>query len=48
MPNGAQWAAAIASELQSLRENETFEVVHKSTLPPGAKVLAYRWVFAVL
>lgn len=38
----AEWRSAIASEISSLNENETWEVVER---PENAKLLGSRWVF---
>ena len=41
-PNTYQWRAAMEDEMQSLRENQTWELVEK---PTGARVLPVRWVY---
>ena len=47
MPDSDLWTVAVAAEVQSLQDNQTFEVVHKQSLPSGAKTLSFRWVFAI-
>ncbi|GJU81793.1 retrotransposon protein, putative, ty1-copia subclass [Tanacetum coccineum] len=39
---GPQWTEAIKSEIDSILQNHTWELVN---LPPGCKPLGYKWVF---
>ena len=39
---GPQWKDAIKSEIESILQNHTWELVD---LPPGSKPLGYRWIF---
>ncbi|KAJ9561120.1 hypothetical protein OSB04_006280 [Centaurea solstitialis] len=39
---GPQWKEAIKSEIDSILQNHTWELVD---LPPGCKPLGYRWIF---
>ncbi|KAF3984940.1 hypothetical protein FT663_05492 [Candidozyma haemuli var. vulneris] len=39
-----KWKTAIDSELDSLREKETFE---ETTLPSGRKPIEYKWIFTI-
>ncbi|KAI3728566.1 hypothetical protein L6452_17204 [Arctium lappa] len=39
---GPQWKEAINSEIESILQNHTWELVD---LPPGCKPLGYRWIF---
>ena len=39
-----KWGVAINSELSSLKDNDTFEIVPASRVSAGAKVLDSRWV----
>ncbi|TLX69534.1 hypothetical protein E9993_22935, partial [Labilibacter sediminis] len=39
---GPQWKEAIKSEIESILQNHTWELVD---LPPGSKPLGYRWIF---
>ena len=39
---GTQWKEAIKSEIDSILQNHTWELVD---LPPGCKPLGYRWIF---
>lgn len=39
---GLQWKEAIKSEIDSILQNHTWELVD---LPPGCKPLGYRWIF---
>ncbi|GKB51811.1 retrovirus-related pol polyprotein from transposon TNT 1-94 [Tanacetum coccineum] len=39
---GPQWKAAIKSEIDSILQNHTWELV---ALPPGCKPLGYKWIF---
>ena len=41
---GDEWAAAMEAELQSLWENEVYDVVDR---PPGKKVIGTKWVLRV-
>ena len=40
--DGPQWKEAIKSEIDSILQNHTWELVD---LPPGCKPLGYRWIF---
>lgn len=40
--DAAEWREAVGSEMQSLEENQTWEVVDK---PPGAKQIGTKWIF---
>ena len=42
--NGDEWAAAMEAELQSLWENEVYDVVDR---PPEKKVIGTKWVLRV-
>ena len=44
LPDWPEWNAAAQSELDSLKENDVYDVVD---LPPGRKVVGSRWVFKV-
>ncbi|GJY62251.1 retrotransposon protein, putative, ty1-copia subclass [Tanacetum coccineum] len=39
---GQQWREAIKSEIESILQNHTWELVD---LPPGCKALGYKWIF---
>ncbi|GJV60803.1 retrotransposon protein, putative, ty1-copia subclass [Tanacetum coccineum] len=39
---GIQWREAIKSEIESILQNHTWELV---ALPPGCKALGYKWIF---
>ncbi|GJT92760.1 DNA-directed RNA polymerase subunit beta', partial [Tanacetum coccineum] len=39
---GQQWREAIKSEIESILQNHTWELVD---LPPGCKPLGYKWIF---
>ncbi|GJS07094.1 retrovirus-related pol polyprotein from transposon TNT 1-94 [Tanacetum coccineum] len=39
---GKQWREAIKSEIESILQNRTWELVD---LPPGCKALGYKWIF---
>ncbi|GJX45233.1 retrovirus-related pol polyprotein from transposon TNT 1-94 [Tanacetum coccineum] len=39
---GQQWREAIKSEIESILQNHTWELVD---LPPGCKPLSYKWIF---
>ncbi|GJW84186.1 retrotransposon protein, putative, ty1-copia subclass [Tanacetum coccineum] len=39
---GDQWKEAIKSEIESILQNHTWELVD---LPPGCKPLSYKWIF---
>ncbi|GKG00569.1 isochorismate synthase, chloroplastic [Tanacetum coccineum] len=39
---GQQWREAIKSEIDSILQNHTWEIVD---LPPGCKPLGYNWIF---
>ncbi|GJZ96801.1 putative reverse transcriptase domain-containing protein [Tanacetum coccineum] len=39
---GQQWREAIKSEIESILQNHTWELV---ALPPGCKALGYKWIF---
>ncbi|GJZ72824.1 retrotransposon protein, putative, ty1-copia subclass [Tanacetum coccineum] len=39
---GHQWREAIKSEIESILQNHTWELVD---LPPGCKPLGYKWIF---
>ncbi|GJR99212.1 retrovirus-related pol polyprotein from transposon TNT 1-94 [Tanacetum coccineum] len=41
-PEGQQWREAIKSEIESILQNHTWELVD---LPPGCKPLGYKWIF---
>ena len=41
-PEGPLWKEAINSEIDSILQNHTWELVD---LPPGCKPLGYRWIF---
>ena len=43
-PESELWESAIRSELQSLQEMGTWDLVPKSSLPPNSKVIKSRWV----
>lgn len=43
-PEAASWERAMAEEMNSLKENETFEL---TTLPEGRTTVAGKWVYAV-
>jgi hypothetical protein len=46
-PDVAQWKKAIDDEISSLNENGTFGYVKRSSLPIGANIMDYRWVFKI-
>ena len=39
---GSLWKEAIKSEIDSILQNHTWELVD---LPPGSKPLGYKWIF---
>ena len=41
----AQWKAAADAEIQSLEDNETWDLVK---LPPGRKPVGWKWVFKIM
>lgn len=41
-PDAAQWVKAMTEEIDSLRENKTWELVR---LPNGRKAIQCKWVF---
>ena len=41
-PKGPLWKEAIKSEIDSILQNHTLELVD---LPPGSKPLGYKWIF---
>ena len=43
-PDSPEWQKAMDDELQSLRENEVYEIVPR---PRGQKIVDSRWVFKV-
>jgi hypothetical protein len=43
-PNWRQWEEAMNEEIKSLLEKDTWSVL---PLPPGAKKIPCRWVFAL-
>ena len=45
--NGAKWAKAMEEELDQLRKNETWELVHKSDIEPSHRPLEGKWVYKV-
>src|SRR5271169_164688 len=44
-PDAEQWLEAMASELDSLAKNGTWETVKE--IPPGQKALGSKWVFKI-
>jgi len=46
-PDAGKWKKSIDDEISSLNENGTFEYVKRSTLPAGANIMNYRWVFKI-
>lgn len=46
-PNAAEWAKAMEKELDQLRKNETWELVHRSDVKPGHRPLGGKWVYKV-
>ena len=42
--NALEWEGAMATELRSLKENNTFELTN---LPPGRKAIGGKWVYTV-
>ena len=43
-PHSAQWIQGMLEEMQSLGDNDTFELVEK---PPGIMVLGHKWVYKI-
>ena len=41
-PEGPLWKEAIKSEIDSISQNHTWELLD---LPPGSKPLGYKWIF---
>ena len=46
-PNAAEWAKAMEEELDQLRKNETWELVHKNDIEPGHRPLGGKWVYKI-
>ena len=42
--NASEWEGAMATEMQALKENDTFELTN---LPPGRKAIGGKWVYTV-
>jgi hypothetical protein len=42
MPEALLWKEAVNSEIESILQNHTWELVD---LPPGCKPLGYKWIF---
>ena len=42
MPEAPLWKEAANSEIESILQNHTWELVD---LPPGCKPLGYKWIF---
>jgi hypothetical protein len=42
MPEAPLWKRAVNSEIESILQNHTWELVD---LPPGCKPLGYKWIF---
>ena len=42
-----RWRESIKREIDSLQKHKVFTIVHKSTMPPGARAIRMKWVFRV-
>ena len=46
-PHRAQWQKAMDNELASLKENNVYDLIPRSAVPAGSKVIGSRWVCKV-
>lgn len=46
-PNAAKLAKAIEEELDQLRKNETWELLHKTDVKPDYRALVGKWVYKI-
>ena len=46
-PNNLLWRAAMETEKLKMAATATLSVCYKSDLPPGSKVVGYKWVFTL-
>jgi hypothetical protein len=46
-PQSDQWLAAIRSEVDSLKANNTWQPVHLMEVPQDANIIKGRWVFSI-
>ncbi|BDD58303.1 hypothetical protein MAP00_009277 [Monascus purpureus] len=44
-PDAAKWQAAMQKEVNQLKEKGCWQLIRRSDLPPGAKVIPGRWVY---
>ena len=45
--HSAQWTAAMNKELASLKENDVYDLIPRTFVSAGCKVIGSRWVFKV-
>jgi hypothetical protein len=46
-PQSDQWLAAMQSEVDSLKANNTWQPVHLMEVPQDANIIKGRWVFSI-